>query len=153
MKRLDNLKDKSEIIRRLESVEPSVKGLWGRMSAHQMICHLKDCFQMALGEKEVKPNGNIFQKTIVKWIALNLLAFVPRERPTMPELNQEIGGSRPVNFETDFAELVKLIERFANRADGQGAAPPHPVLGKLSESEWARWGYLHTDHHLRQFGA
>lgn len=151
MKKLNNLKDKSEIVRRLENLAPEVKGLWGRMSAHQMICHLKDCFLMALGEKKVKSTGSIFHKTIVKWIGLKLPLPVPKSRPTMPEVNQEIGGTRPAGFETDFAELVRLIERFADRADGFDAAE-HPILGKLSENEWARWGYLHTDHHLRQFG-
>lgn len=151
MKKLNNLKDKSEILRRLEMIEPKEKGLWGRMSAHQMICHLKDCFRMALGEKEVKSIGNIFHKTIVKWIVLNLPLPVPKDRPTLPEVNQDIGGTQCVNFEKDFTELVKLIERFTNRADGFNAAE-HPIFGKLSESEWARWGYLHTDHHLRQFG-
>jgi hypothetical protein len=152
MKRLNNLKDKAEIIRRLEMIGPDAKGLWGKMSAHQMICHLTDCFRMALGEKEVKSIGNIFHKTVIKWIGLNLPVPIPKARPTMPEVDQERGGSRPVDFERDFTELVGLIERFALRADGFEATE-HPILGKLSESEWARWGYMHTDHHLRQFGA
>jgi Protein of unknown function (DUF1569) len=151
MKKLDNLKDKWEILRRLEIINPNAKGLWGRMSAHQMICHLKDCFQMALGEKKVKQTGNIFHKTIVKWIALNLPIPVPKNRPTLPEVNQEIGGTLPSDFAKDLADLVKLIERFESRADGFDAVE-HPILGKLSANEWARWGYLHTDHHLRQFG-
>jgi len=151
MKRLNNLRDKAEIIRRLEMLGPEARGLWGRMSAHQMICHLKDCFQMALGEKKVRSIGNIFHKTILKWIGLNLPVPVPKARPTLPEIHQELGGTRPVEFGRDFAELVRLIERFANRADGFDAAE-HPILGRLSEEEWARWGYLHTDHHLRQFG-
>jgi hypothetical protein len=28
----------------------------------------------------------------------------------------------------------------------------HPIFGELTEREWMRWGYLHTDHHFRQFG-
>jgi hypothetical protein len=151
MKKLNNLKDKAELIRRLEMIEPGARGRWGRMTAHQMICHLKDCFRMALGEKKVASIGNFFHRTLVKWIGLYLPVPIPKGRPTMPEVNQEIGGSRPANFEQDFAELVTLIERFANRADGYEAAE-HPILGKLTESEWARWGYMHTDHHLRQFG-
>jgi len=30
---------------------------------------------------------------------------------------------------------------------------PHPIFGWMSEASWMRWAYLHTDHHLRQFGA
>jgi hypothetical protein len=29
---------------------------------------------------------------------------------------------------------------------------PHPMFGAMTTLEWMRWGYLHTDHHLRQFG-
>jgi hypothetical protein len=28
----------------------------------------------------------------------------------------------------------------------------HPIFGAMSERAWLRWGYLHMDHHLRQFG-
>ena len=31
--------------------------------------------------------------------------------------------------------------------------PPHPIFGPLSHAAWLRWAWLHTDHHLRQFGA
>jgi len=27
------------------------------------------------------------------------------------------------------------------------------MFGRLSDAAWLRWGYLHMDHHLRQFGA
>jgi hypothetical protein len=26
------------------------------------------------------------------------------------------------------------------------------MFGPMSERDWMRWGYLHADHHLRQFG-
>ena len=26
------------------------------------------------------------------------------------------------------------------------------LWGKMSARDWMRWGYLHADHHLRQFG-
>ena len=30
---------------------------------------------------------------------------------------------------------------------------PHPIFGRMSDGDWLRWGYLHMEHHLRQFGA
>jgi len=27
------------------------------------------------------------------------------------------------------------------------------MFPEMNEREWMRWGYLHADHHLRQFGA
>ena len=38
---------------------------------------------------------------------------------------------------------------------GAGAssyAPSHPMFGPMTPEDWMRWGYLHADHHLRQFG-
>jgi len=29
---------------------------------------------------------------------------------------------------------------------------PHPIFGAMKPWDWMRWGYLHADHHLRQFG-
>jgi hypothetical protein len=69
----------------------------------------------------------------------------------MPEVDQEIGGTRPVEFVRDRRELEALIEQFARRTDA--TLQPHPMFGRLSTAEWQRWGYLHMDHHLRQFGA
>jgi len=28
----------------------------------------------------------------------------------------------------------------------------HPLFDEMSERDWMRWGYLHADHHFRQFG-
>jgi hypothetical protein len=151
MKRLDNLQEKLEILRRLRNVRPASNGLWGRMSPHQMICHLKDSFQMAFGEKQVKSIGNIFHRTLAKWIAFSVPLPIPKNRPTLPEINQEIKGTCPQDFEKDLAELVKLVERFAEQADAFYAMD-HPIFGTMSAKQWARWGYLHTNHHLRQFG-
>jgi Protein of unknown function (DUF1569). len=32
------------------------------------------------------------------------------------------------------------------------ARRPHYLFGPLTEAQWARWGWRHMDHHLRQFG-
>jgi Protein of unknown function (DUF1569) len=43
-----------------------------------------------------------------------------------------------------------LMERFAQPSAAE--RPAHPIFGRMTEEEWMRWGYLHVDHHLRQFG-
>jgi hypothetical protein len=55
-----------------------------------------------------------------------------------------------VEFESDRRELESLIEQFAQRT--AASLQPHPIFGRLTDSEWQRWGYRHMDHHLRQFG-
>jgi hypothetical protein len=151
MKTLASNRDKAEIIRRLRAVQPDSVGRWGRMSAHQMVCHLNDAFRMAAGSQPVGRHATVLQRTIVKWIALYVPARWPTGLPTTPELDQEAGGTKPVDFAADLAELETLVESAAQaRPDGR---PRHPVFGQMSEAAWLRWAYLHADHHLRQFGS
>ncbi len=69
----------------------------------------------------------------------------------MPEMDQEIGGTRPVEFDGDVRELRRLLERFT-RQPRDFSWRPHPIFGEMTEKDWMRWGYLHMDHHFRQFG-
>lgn len=151
MKSFLNPADKKEIFERLSQVRPDSQRRWGRMTPHQMICHLSDSFRLPLGERSAGSVENLFSRTVMKWIALRAPLPWPRGIKTMPEMDQEIGGTSPEEFERDRQELEKLIERFA---EGQksGEFTPHPFFGRMSDSDWLRWGYLHCDHHFRQFG-
>ena len=148
MKSLLNPADKEEIVKRLKTLRPDSARQWGKMNAHQGVCHLSDSFRAMMGEKEVSQTGTIFHRTLVKWLALYIPAQWPHGVKTRPEVDQEIGGTRPVEFARDAEDLETLLQRFSARATFNR----HPTFGVMSESEWQRWGYLHMDHHLRQFG-
>ena len=151
MKTLLDLAITAQILDRLSGLQPSARGLWGRMNANQMVCHLCDSFRIGLGEREASPVSSAVQRTLVKTIALRAPLPWPKDVQTRPEADQEIGGTRPVNFANDMRELVEIIRRFAGQYRERQFGV-HPVFGAMSEWEWMRWGYLHTDHHLRQFG-
>jgi len=152
MKTLARERDKAEILGRLRTVRPESMRRWGRMSAHQMVCHLGDGFRMALGQKRVSPATGLLQRTIIKGFALYVPLPWPAGIPTNPEINQEGEGTRPVDFATDVAQVEALLEVLTaptRSLDRQS----HPTFGVMSDAAWLRWAYLHTDHHLRQFGA
>ncbi|MBM3802940.1 MAG: DUF1569 domain-containing protein [Acidimicrobiia bacterium] len=87
-----------------------------------------------------------------KWIALRAPLPWPKGVKTMPEVDQEGHDcSRPAEFDQDLKTLAVLIERFTS-AQIDFHFHSHPLFGPLTEREWLRWGYLHVDHHLRQFG-
>jgi uncharacterized protein DUF1569 len=151
MKSFLNPGDMKNIIERLSNVRPDSRRRWGRMTPHQMICHLCDSFRSRLGEKESSSASNPLTRTVVKWVALYAPMPWPHGVKTMPEMDQEIGGTQPGNFENDRRRLVELIERFTAPSKNTGFHP-HPLFGDMSKAEWMRWGYLHCDHHLRQFG-
>jgi hypothetical protein len=152
MRTLARQADKAAIVLRLREVRAESQRRWGRMSAHQMVCHLSDSFRMALGQQPVSHAAGPLRRTIVKWIALYAPLPWPPGILTRPEIDQERGGTRPANFADDMAQLEGLLELFTAQAKGFDW-PLHPIFGRMSVAAWLRWGYLHTDHHLRQFGA
>lgn len=152
MKTLARLRDRAEVLDRLTHVHPGSARQWGRMSAPEMVCHLTDAFRMALGEKPVSDASSLSQRTAVKWIALYLPVRWPTGvLATRPEIEQGSGGTCPGDFGRDVADLLAAMDRFI--AASVVHWPPHPIFGPLSRRAWMRWGYLHVDHHLRQFGA
>jgi hypothetical protein len=152
MKTLARAQCKVDVLRRLRTVRRESARRWGRMSAHQMVCHLSDAFRMALGQKAVSGAAGPLQRTLVKWIALYTPLRWRSGIVTRPEIDQHCGGTKPGDFAADVAELERLVELIARRAKGS-EWPPHPVFGRMSHGAWRRWAYLHMDHHLRQFGA
>jgi hypothetical protein len=136
---------------RIAALQPDSRRLWGRMSAHQMICHLNDSFRVCAGEKPVSPATGVIQRTAMKWIALYFPAPWPKNIPTRPEVDQEAGGTPPIDFTIDRETLLGFIKRFSNE-NGELRDYAHPFFGRMRDREWLRWAYLHVDHHLRQFG-
>jgi Protein of unknown function (DUF1569) len=152
MKTLARARDRAEVLERLRRVRSDSVRRWGRMSPHQMVCHLSDAFRMALGRKTVSDASGVLQRTIVKWIALYAPLPWPAGILTRPEIDQAYGGTRPVDFDADLAELERLVG-IVTTAGVDSTRAVHPIFGRMSSAEWLRWSYLHMDHHLRQFGA
>jgi hypothetical protein len=152
MKTLARPRDKAEILERLKRVRPASVGRWGRMSAHQMVCHVSDSLRAVTGQKLVSHATGRLQRTIVKWIALYLPLRWPAGILTRPDIDQELGGTKPVDFAADVALLEALLELITTRTKSVNWEV-HPIFGRMSEAAWLRWAWLHIHHHLRQFGA
>jgi hypothetical protein len=54
------------------------------------------------------------------------------------------------DFADDRDRAVALLRQLATA--GQSLAAAHPAFGRMARGDWMRYAYLHTDHHLRQFG-
>jgi hypothetical protein len=143
--------DRRALVHRLRALAPQTRGRWGRMSAHQMVCHLADTCRVSLGERAATPVGTVVTRTVIKLGVLYLAFPIPRGVPTTRELDQARGGTTPRDFTADVGALEGLLERFA-----VGTPAPtgeHPTFGPLTHVQWGRFHYRHIDHHLRQFGA
>ena len=152
MKTLARQRDAAEILARLENLRPESARRWGKMSSHQMVCHLIDAFHMMTGEKAVSHATGLVQRTILKWTVLYLPLPWPKGVLTRPEIDQEFDGRLPCDFQADVRELEALVRIIAAQQRSFDRQL-HPIFGRMSEAGWLRWGYLHVDHHFRQFGA
>ncbi len=152
MKSLANSRDVAELRGRLQLVRADAHRRWGTMTAPQMICHLHDAFLMGTDRQPISHVATFGNRTVVKWIALYAPARWPQGIKTRPEIDQVIGGgTAPASFADDVARLLAVMDTAATDVRFFEARP-HPIFGPLSRAAWLRWGYLHVDHHLRQFG-
>jgi hypothetical protein len=151
VKTLANPSDQEEILRRLTLLRPDSQRRWGRMSVHQMLCHLSDSYLTVMGEKKVSPASGLVQRTVMKWFALWVPLPWPHGISTRPEIEQGRGGTPPAEFEADRRAVIDLTNRFS-RPTRDFTWSEHAIFGLMQDREWMRWGYLHADHHLRQFG-
>ena len=137
------------LVARLGKLHEQRPRAWGKMTPHEMLCHLGDSFAAVLGDRQASSNETWLSRTVVKWIALHTTLPWPQGVPTRPEVDPKRNGTRPVEFERDRARVLELLQRFVRPDTRWGR---HPGFGAMTREEWLLWGYGHVDHHLRQFG-
>ena len=150
MKSVLNATHFGELETRLAGLTADTPPLWGRMSASGMVCHLTDSFHIVLGSRPTSRTNTLIERTFIRWLALTVPLQWPKGIPTVAEVDQEQGGTPPEEFAADVARLRAAMRDFTTRAPRESLS--HPIFGRVSTSEWGRWGYRHVDHHLRQFG-
>ena len=115
----------------------------------QMVRHVGQSYEVALGERAVGPMKGL-PPAVMKWAALRSGFRWPQNVETTPELKraleEEPAGEFGALVGAAVLKMEALAERVADRASG------HPMFGPMTAEDWLRWGYLHADHHLRQFG-
>jgi Protein of unknown function (DUF1569) len=141
--------DLQSILGRLNLLNVRDHARWGRMNPQQMLCHLGDSMLIPLGEMHVGDTSNLFRRSLWKWGAFYAPVPWPKGVPTPPEIDQCLPGRQPVDFEAGRSRVRQLLLHFAETNVNRRR---HPYFGSLSQAEWMRWGWLHADHHLRQFG-
>jgi hypothetical protein len=148
VKSLSSAKVVAETRDRLLRVRVEDRALWGRMTAAQMVRHLACAYEVALDERAVGPLKGI-SPVVMKFVALRTGLPWPKNMATTPELVVAL-EEMP---EGSFAELAEgAVAKMGAVAGGGRLADSHPMFGRMSAADWMRWGYLHADHHLRQFG-
>ena len=149
MKSLDNPQDAAEIRTRMLTLSADDQPRWGQMNVTQMLCHLREPYLFALSPEPYALVKLPISPAAAKLMALRSPLPWPKGLPTLPEI--KIGGEAMVttNFAADHATLLEAFDRFCATPS---LTKNHPFFDAMTHADWTRWGYLHADHHLRQFG-
>src|SRR5437763_486302 len=101
MKTLSDPSTKQEILTRLASIHPDTPRQWGKMNASQMICHLSDAFLGVMGDKPVELLRGLNLWPLMKSFVLYAPIKWPQGVATRPEMDQQLGGTPPSEFDSD----------------------------------------------------
>lgn len=139
--------DRTELLRRLETLPPDAPREWGKMTAPQMLAHCRRAMEMALGERQLKRAwiGRLFGGMAKRRYVAGSAPF-PHGSPTDPSLVVTDAS----DFERERAGVIELVQRISDPA--AFTSGPHPFFGPMTPEEWDRLTVKHLDHHLRQFG-
>jgi hypothetical protein len=138
----------ANLVDRLERLTPTQSRVWGTMTAQQMLVHLGDGAEAALARRPFTPSRRQGSR-VLKWVALTLPLPWPHGIKTGAD-----PASRKISaeaFSADRDRALRTLRELA-AAPQNTLADRHPIFGPMSRSDWQRWAFLHTDHHLRQFG-
>jgi Protein of unknown function (DUF1569) len=132
---------------RIDKLTTEHKALFGKMNAHQMVCHCTDQLRAAMGTKELFEFGKVDPNEIIA------LAKSGKTVPTPKGLGQVEGdGTKPTSWDNDIKLLKEHILDFFRLADDFNYAP-HPYFGSMNKKSWTRLVIWHLNHHLAQFNA
>ncbi len=149
-KTLANARDREEIERRFVALTSDSMRRWGSMSVGGMLCHVDDSYQVVMGERPFSCTKLAIPRGMAKFFALRSPMRWPRNLKTGDSVRQGGGGTPAAEFTRDRAHLLETLNRFCACST---LIAVHPFFGNMSSADWMRWGYLHADHHLRQFSA
>ena len=139
----------TEVLSRLDNLQPAAQRQWGKMDAAQMMAHCSAAMDMAAGR--MNPPRSLIGRlmgSFVKPIYTNEKPF-SQNNPTDKML--VVADAR--DFQRERTELKIKVQQFHDGGAARCTRRPHPFFGTFTPDEWARGMYKHLDHHLRQFGA
>lgn len=139
-----------DFTRRIEALRPDSQRKFGKMSVEQMLKHLRNAFEVALGEKTLPDESKPILRDIVFFLIARLITTWPGGRIKAPDY-----WSPPADYDFDgersglLAAMGRFMEAFEKSPEKIGL---HPILGPLTMKKWSQLMGVHIHHHMRQFG-
>lgn len=148
MKSLFDSRTVDEVMARIELLNESSKGQWGKMEVGQMLFHCQFPLRLALGKYRMKkPNF------LMKFLFRSFKKSMYDDKLWKPNLPTAKGFKVMEDkiFGTEKNTLIGFIKEFHQEKDKK-QWDPHPAFGHFTPEQWGQMQYKHLDHHLRQFG-
>jgi len=146
MKSLFEKDSYTEIQNRVEKLQPTDKGQWGKMTVGQMVWHCQVPLKVAISNKPTSKKGNLLVRLFFKKSLYNDKPW-RKNLPTSPFAK----ANTPKDFSEERDKLRELISQF-HQLQSRESWNTHPIFGSLTHEQWGKMQYKHLDHHLRQFG-
>lgn len=137
-----------QMLQRIERLQPTSKGRWGKMNVAQMLAHCNETMKVV--------TDKIFLK---RQLIGRILGPLVRKSYLSDKPLRKNSPTNPVFVIVDEREFVKekellkaLVKEFFEGGEEKCTRQPHSFFGEFSPKEWGESTYKHLDHHLQQFG-
>ena len=149
MKNIFEKKVVDELIGRINKLNPSSIGLWGKMNVSQMLAHCNVSYEMVFTEKHPKPNGamKLMLKLFVKQAVVNEKPYKKKSRTAPAFL---VVDER--DFDKEKKRLIDHLIKTQELGENYFHNKESHSFGPLTKTEWNNLFYKHLNHHLEQFG-
>ena len=130
---------------RVQRIKPDNHHVSGNWTAAQNLYHLAGAF-----EGSVTAGLPAGYSKAVRFILRPFRSVVTSYRfppwiPIPAAIKDKLEPPRNVDFLEQKSRLLNAIDAFEEH---DGNWPPHPVLGRLTQSEWTGFHLRHSEHHL-----
>lgn len=142
-----NEKTAALLLARAKALSTTSTSIWGSMNVTDMLYHCNTINHSILQGKATGQQPTLKQR-LLKTLVLRLLRKLPKGVKTNPKFLRP--ETNTTAFEKEQERFRETLLRFARHPDA--IAGKHPFFGSLNTNEWRRFVWMHTDHHLRQFG-
>ncbi len=137
---------KAEVLRRLSALGPGATRRWGKMSVAQMLWHVNESMESALGRGVAEPVRMPLPRSLMKLLVLN----APWGKGA-PTLKRWIPQSDTYDFASERERCRGLVDELTSKPLSD-TWPDSPSLGRMSGRDVSRLHAKHLNHHLTQFG-
>jgi hypothetical protein len=137
--------------RRVNALASTDQRVWGTMTLAQMLAHLRIVFEISNEERATENESRSWLMPIIWFLMFRLWTNWPKG---FIKASTQFLDDSAADVDAERALVIDGMRKFVERSETDPRRIVlEPMLGYISLQKWQRVHGLHTDYHLRQFGA